>query len=63
MVCSTPCKACTGVSGEGHGARWSMAAIDVSIGGVRNFEWVARTVQCAAINWDPSRRGVWIDGG
>jgi len=27
-----------GVFREGHSVRWSMAAIDDSIGGVRNFE-------------------------
>ncbi|KAF8673343.1 hypothetical protein HU200_048903 [Digitaria exilis] len=41
------------LSEEGQGARWSMAAIDDSIGGVGNFERVARTVQWAAINRDP----------
>ena len=52
-----------GVSGEGHGARWSMTAIDDSIGGVGNFERVARTVQWAAINRDHSRRGDRVDDG
>ena len=33
------------LSVEGQSARWSMAAIDDSIGGVGHFGWVARTVQ------------------
>lgn len=39
-----------------------MAAID-SISGVGNFNQVARTIQWAAINRDPSRHGDWVDGG
>ena len=51
------------VSAEGHGARWSMLATGESIGGVGNFERVARTVQWTAINRDRSRRGDRVDGG
>jgi hypothetical protein len=39
-----------------------MAAIDDLVGGVGNFERVARTVQWAVINKDPSRRGDQVDG-
>lgn len=51
------------LSVEGQGARWSMAAIDGSIGGVGHFGRVARTVQWAAINRDASRRGDQVDSG
>jgi len=37
--------------------------MDDSIGGVQNFERVARTIQWAAINSDRSRRGNRVDGG
>jgi len=40
-----------------------MVAIGDSIGGVENFEWVARTVQWAAINKDRFKRGHQINDG
>lgn len=43
-IYSTWRKAGMGVFGDGYGARWSMAAIDDSIGGVVNFERVTRTI-------------------
>ena len=44
-------------------AKWSMAAIDDSAGGVGNFERVAQNVQWAVINKDASIRGDRIGGG
>jgi hypothetical protein len=40
-----------------------MATIDNSVGGVGNFKLVARTIQWAVINKDPSRHGDRVDGG
>ena len=51
------------MSEKGHGARWSIAAIDDMIGVVGNFERVARTVQWAAINRDSSRHRDRVDDG
>ena len=48
---------------EGRGARWSMAAIDESIGGVVHFEHGGSNRPMSSINGDPSRRGDRVDGG
>ena len=61
-ACFTPCMVAQAIR-VGQGARWSMTAIDDSIGGVGHFEQVAWTVYWAAINRYASRRGDRVDSG
>ena len=53
---------CTDGAG-GYDARWSMAAIDDSIGGFGHFERSSSNRPIGCINRDPSRRGDRVDGG